>query len=41
VPYANGAPHLTTEIPARIELAGGRQVPISGDFKTDRTIMNT
>ena len=42
VPYANGAPHLTTDIPALMELARERQVPISGkDFKTGQTFMKT
>jgi len=42
VPYANGAPHLTTETPALLELARERQVPISGkDFKTGQTFMKT
>ncbi|MCD6495636.1 MAG: inositol-3-phosphate synthase [Candidatus Aenigmarchaeota archaeon] len=42
VPYANGAPHLTTDIPALDELAGQKGVPISGkDFKTGQTLMKT
>jgi myo-inositol-1-phosphate synthase len=42
VPYANGAPHLTTDTPALMELARERQVPISGkDFKTGQTFMKT
>jgi len=42
VPYANGAPHLTTDIPAMLELARERQLPISGkDFKTGQTFMKT
>jgi myo-inositol-1-phosphate synthase len=42
VPYANGAPHLTTDTPAMMELARERQVPISGkDFKTGQTFMKT
>ncbi len=42
VPYANGAPHLTTDVPALMELARERQVPISGkDFKTGQTFMKT
>jgi myo-inositol-1-phosphate synthase len=42
VPYANGAPNLTTEIPALLELAKKHQVPISGkDFKTGQTLMKT
>ena len=42
VPYANGAPHLTTDTPVLMELARERQVPISGkDFKTGQTFMKT
>jgi myo-inositol-1-phosphate synthase len=42
VPFANGAPHLTTDTPAMMELARERQVPISGkDFKTGQTFMKT
>jgi myo-inositol-1-phosphate synthase len=42
VPYANGAPHLTTDAPALIEMARERQVPICGkDFKTGQTFMKT
>ena len=42
VPYANGAPHLSTDMPALMELAHERQVPISGkDFKTGQTFMKT
>ncbi len=42
VPYANGAPHLTTDTPALIELARERQAPIAGkDFKTGQTFMKT
>ena len=42
VPYANGAPHLTTDTPALIELARERNVPICGkDFKTGQTFMKT
>jgi myo-inositol-1-phosphate synthase len=42
VPYANGAPHLSTDMPALMELARERQVPISGkDFKTGQTFMKT
>jgi len=42
VPYANGAPHLTTDTPALLELARERNVPICGkDFKTGQTFMKT
>src|SRR6476620_8449723 len=40
IPYANGAPHLTTDTPALIEMARDRHVPIAGkDFKTGQTFM--
>lgn len=42
VPYANGAPNLTVDIPALKELAIKKKVPISGkDFKTGQTFMKT
>ncbi|MBN1961788.1 MAG: inositol-3-phosphate synthase [Deltaproteobacteria bacterium] len=42
VPYANGAPHHTVDIPALIELAKQREIPISGkDFKSGQTLMKT
>ena len=42
VPYANGAPHLTTDMPALLELAREREVPVSGkDYKTGQTFMKT
>jgi len=42
VPFANGAPNLTTDTPALLELARARQVPICGkDFKTGQTFMKT
>jgi myo-inositol-1-phosphate synthase len=42
VPYANGAPHLTADTPAMLELARERQLPICGkDFKTGQTFMKT
>lgn len=42
VPYANGAPNLTVDIPALIDLACEKKVPISGkDFKTGQTLMKT
>src|SRR5215475_8045037 len=40
VPFANGAPNLTVDIPAIQELARDREVPICGkDFKTGQTMM--
>ncbi|MEJ2724783.1 MAG: inositol-3-phosphate synthase [Deltaproteobacteria bacterium] len=42
VPYINGAPNLTVDIPALADLAEGLQVPIAGkDFKTGQTLMKT
>jgi myo-inositol-1-phosphate synthase len=42
VPYANGAPNLTVDTPALLELAKKNGVPISGkDFKTGQTMMKT
>ncbi len=42
VPFANGAPNLTVDIPALIELAYLTNTPIAGkDFKTGQTLMKT
>ena len=42
VPYCNGAPNLSADIPALTALATARGVPISGkDFKTGQTWMKT
>lgn len=42
VPFANGAPNLTVDIPALRELALRNGVPICGkDFKTGQTLMKT
>jgi len=42
IPYANGAPNLSCDIPAIIELAKKTQTPIAGkDFKTGQTLMKT
>jgi myo-inositol-1-phosphate synthase len=42
VPYANGAPHVTTDMPALIQMARERNVPIAGkDFKSGQTFMKT
>jgi myo-inositol-1-phosphate synthase len=41
-PYANGAPNLSADIPALVELAQKRKVPVTGkDFKTGQTFMKT
>ncbi len=42
VPFANGAPNLTVDIPAIWQLAREKGMPISGkDFKTGQTLMKT
>jgi myo-inositol-1-phosphate synthase len=42
VPFANGAPNLTCDIPALIDLAKETNTPIGGkDFKTGQTLMKT
>ena len=42
IPFANGAPNLTVDVPAFHELAGEHQVPICGkDYKTGQTMMKT
>lgn len=42
VPFANGAPNLTTDTPALLALARENEVPICGkDFKTGQTFMKT
>jgi myo-inositol-1-phosphate synthase len=42
VPFMNGAPNLTVDIPAMLELARERELPIGGkDFKTGQTLMKT
>ena len=42
VPFANGAPNLTVDFPAMVELAKREGVPIGGkDFKTGQTLMKT
>ncbi len=42
VPFANGAPNLTADIPALDALARENRVPIAGkDFKTGQTLMKT
>lgn len=42
VPFANGAPNLTVDIPALTDLAKEKGVPIAGkDFKTGQTLIKT
>jgi myo-inositol-1-phosphate synthase len=42
VPFANGAPNLTVDIPAIVELARQQGLPICGkDFKTGQTLVKT
>jgi myo-inositol-1-phosphate synthase len=42
VPFANGAPNLTVDIPALTQLAQEKGVPICGkDFKTGQTLLKT
>ena len=42
IPYANGAPNLSGDIPALVDLANEMNVPIGGkDFKTGQTLMKT
>jgi myo-inositol-1-phosphate synthase len=42
IPFANGAPNLTTDMPALLELARDRNLPVCGkDFKTGQTFMKT
>jgi myo-inositol-1-phosphate synthase len=42
VPFVNGAPNLTCDVPAIVNLANELNVPIAGkDFKTGQTLMKT
>ncbi len=42
IPFANGAPNLTVDIPALMDLAHQNGCPIAGkDFKTGQTLMKT
>lgn len=42
IPYANGAPNLSCDIPALVQLAKETNTPIAGkDFKTGQTLMKT
>jgi myo-inositol-1-phosphate synthase len=42
VPFANGAPNITVDVPAMVELAAATGTPIAGkDFKTGQTLVKT
>jgi myo-inositol-1-phosphate synthase len=42
IPFINGAPNLTVDIPALVELATKKNLPVVGkDFKTGQTLMKT
>jgi myo-inositol-1-phosphate synthase len=42
VPFANGAPNLTVDVPALVNFARAKNIPIAGkDFKTGQTLMKT
>ncbi len=42
VPYCNGAPNLSADFPALLDLANARGIPVSGkDFKTGQTWLKT
>ena len=42
VPFANGAPNLTNDLPVMLELSRQNEAPICGkDFKTGQTLMKT
>jgi myo-inositol-1-phosphate synthase len=42
IPFANGAPNLTVDVPALMQLAQEKGVPVCGkDFKTGQTLMKT
>jgi myo-inositol-1-phosphate synthase len=42
VPFANGAPNLTVDVPAMLQLADETGMPVCGkDFKTGQTLMKT
>jgi myo-inositol-1-phosphate synthase len=42
IPYANGAPNLSADVPALVELARRTGSPLAGkDFKTGQTLMKT
>ena len=42
IPFANGAPNLSVDVPALLQLAEDKEVPIGGkDFKTGQTMVKT
>jgi myo-inositol-1-phosphate synthase len=42
VPFINGAPNLTVDVPALLQMAEAKNLPITGkDFKTGQTLMKT
>src|ERR1700678_318566 len=42
VPFANGAPNLTVDLPVMLELSRKNEAPVCGkDFKTGQTLMKT
>jgi len=42
IPFINGAPNLTVDIPAMVLMAREKNIPIAGkDFKTGQTLMKT
>ena len=42
IPYANGAPNLSADVPALLQLAGETRSPIAGkDLKTGQTLIKT
>ena len=42
IPYINGSPNLTVDMPAIVQLAKKHEVPIGGkDFKTGQTLLKT
>ena len=42
IPYANGAPNLSVNVPALVDLARENGVPVAGkDFKTGQTLLKT
>ncbi|HTR67163.1 MAG TPA: inositol-3-phosphate synthase [Terriglobales bacterium] len=42
IPFANGAPNLTVDLPVMLELSRQNEAPICGkDFKTGQTLMKT